>query len=531
MADRIVNIYDLLQVSPSATDAELRRAYRKLIKDYHPDALKDDPEKAKIATYINEAYQAIGAGKYEDAKRTVESTPDEIKNMTPGQGVTNDQYREYSKARTRVNDKRNYDLAYSKWQAEEELITKRQNQPANTQEKKDTYSVPPDKETTAIVFSEGVADSGKGDYYSVPISGELPAGKTSRPVNIGGGETRAVPQIAQTASSSGGGAAIASSVAGAGVQKGIGWAIKQGAKKAWTAVASRFAALKAIGAAIGSALGPLGSIAAGIVVGWIGDALSKFAKKPEEALGALLSPFIALGNVFAAVAGAIGAAIGGAVSSTAASAAIAAGASIVLLSVFIFIINSGAYVLPPGSNAVFGDDFGYTSPEFTLDCPSGWPVTTDSGQRYYMSQGPFTPNGWTHYGLEAVDIILLGEITPSHTAVATHPGKITSMGVDSYGGLYVDIVGTCGGKDFRSRQVHFSSFSPNISRGDNVQKNTVLGIVGTTGYSTAIHDHYEFRAKSAFTGSRFADSPIRMESPFIPETPARGCTQCGINIP
>jgi len=54
--------YKVLGVSPSATDEEIKKAYRDLIKKYHPDLHPDDPEAAKKTNEINAAYEQIKSG-------------------------------------------------------------------------------------------------------------------------------------------------------------------------------------------------------------------------------------------------------------------------------------------------------------------------------------------------------------------------------------------------------------------------------------------------------------------------------------
>ncbi|MBO5103039.1 MAG: molecular chaperone DnaJ [Clostridia bacterium] len=54
------NYYDVLGVDKNASADEIKSAYRKLAKKYHPDLNKDNPEAATKFKEINEAYEVLG---------------------------------------------------------------------------------------------------------------------------------------------------------------------------------------------------------------------------------------------------------------------------------------------------------------------------------------------------------------------------------------------------------------------------------------------------------------------------------------
>jgi hypothetical protein len=52
--------YATLQVHPDATDAEIKRSYRKLMRAVHPDANAHDPAANRKAAALNHAFETLG---------------------------------------------------------------------------------------------------------------------------------------------------------------------------------------------------------------------------------------------------------------------------------------------------------------------------------------------------------------------------------------------------------------------------------------------------------------------------------------
>lgn len=55
----MANYYDTLGVSKSSTDPEIKKAYRKLAMEYHPDRNQDNPQAEEKFKQVNEAYAVL----------------------------------------------------------------------------------------------------------------------------------------------------------------------------------------------------------------------------------------------------------------------------------------------------------------------------------------------------------------------------------------------------------------------------------------------------------------------------------------
>jgi curved DNA-binding protein len=60
MSVRYKDYYQILGVSRAASDAEIKRAFRKLAREYHPDVARDKRKAEEKFKEINEAYEVLG---------------------------------------------------------------------------------------------------------------------------------------------------------------------------------------------------------------------------------------------------------------------------------------------------------------------------------------------------------------------------------------------------------------------------------------------------------------------------------------
>ncbi len=60
MPERVPDHYATLDLKPDASDAEVKRRYRQLMREVHPDANKDDPSATRKAARVNVAYEILG---------------------------------------------------------------------------------------------------------------------------------------------------------------------------------------------------------------------------------------------------------------------------------------------------------------------------------------------------------------------------------------------------------------------------------------------------------------------------------------
>jgi murein DD-endopeptidase MepM/ murein hydrolase activator NlpD len=114
--------------------------------------------------------------------------------------------------------------------------------------------------------------------------------------------------------------------------------------------------------------------------------------------------------------------------------------------------------------------------------PRIWPVlSTRIGSHYGGRLDPITGESEVHLGIDI--------IAPKGTGIrATADGVVT---VEGWQGDYGNLIVLKHPNGFTTRYAHLSRFM--VKPGDVVQRGDLIGLVGTTGRTTAPHLHYEVR--------------------------------------
>jgi curved DNA-binding protein CbpA len=80
-------LYEILQVSPLASRAVIKAAYRSLAQQHHPDKVPDDPDAGDRLAAINRAFAVL----YDPAKRAAHDTSLELAAKPQAENAARDQ--------------------------------------------------------------------------------------------------------------------------------------------------------------------------------------------------------------------------------------------------------------------------------------------------------------------------------------------------------------------------------------------------------------------------------------------------------
>ncbi|MDH3732822.1 MAG: M23 family metallopeptidase [Gemmatimonadota bacterium] len=123
-----------------------------------------------------------------------------------------------------------------------------------------------------------------------------------------------------------------------------------------------------------------------------------------------------------------------------------------------------------------------------------------SGGRYHPVLRSYRSHAGVDYG------------APSGTPVrATGDGRVVKAGWAGDLGLMVELDH---GRGIRTRYAHLSGISDDVAAGRTVTQRDIIGVVGSTGLSTASHLHYEFRRNGRAVDPTSVDLPV--ERPIDP---------------
>jgi len=94
---------------------------------------------------------------------------------------------------------------------------------------------------------------------------------------------------------------------------------------------------------------------------------------------------------------------------------------------------------------------------------------------------------------------------PTGTPImAAGDGRISAIGKTTGNGNYIVLQH---GEQFTTKYLHMSKFARGMSKGKRVKQGQVIGHVGSTGYATGPHLHYEFLVNGSHRNPRTVKLP------------------------
>lgn len=140
--------------------------------------------------------------------------------------------------------------------------------------------------------------------------------------------------------------------------------------------------------------------------------------------------------------------------------------------------------------AIFGTQESFYKSNFVLPFDTNdYTITSPYGKRI----DPISKESKMHYGIDVVPV--------SNNLVAIADGLvIASAYFPESNGEYIIIEHNISGTVYRSSYSHMQENSRTVVVGEQVKQGQQIGIMGTTGYSTGTHLHFELKKYNAEKG-------------------------------
>lgn len=303
----VKTFYDILDVSKNASGEEIRAAYKKLSRQYHPDVNASANSTAMMQA-INEAYEGLGRPGSSSEKTEVRAAYD--RKIAPPPPTPTTEAAEASQTQRGAR--------HSKYWANQKKAWRDDSVRSQTEaEKEEREKAKQERDKYWGQPKERIYQNPQGSTPQQPAQSAAPGQKQSGGGAPIPGKNYAGSKAWQAFSKTGLGKAVA------------GWGSKLGgAAKVFSGA----------GKLLGGLSNPIGwAITAGAILA---------NRKTYEYI---IGGFLALGSLFGAAGAALVGIIGAGIGLLGITAIAVALGSVVLIAFFMFIINSGAYIMPPST--------------------------------------------------------------------------------------------------------------------------------------------------------------------------------------